>query len=169
MLGMMPRFLGMSCFEIAHTPEANNLFTCIGRKGKEYLRSIPSHPICEEIVQAYTKEKQRYSDKRPRGRPIVRQASKDSLSTMSSSDSDLYSLDPIESGDEQQQVQRIPRRIAVAQKDIARIAIVRKAAAKKAAAKKAAAKKAKLRIIAKSTRLTCSGAVIQQRHSKQKR
>ena len=55
-LGMMPRFLGMSCFEIAHTPEANNLFTCIGRKGKEYLRSIPSHPICEEIVQAYTKK-----------------------------------------------------------------------------------------------------------------
>ena len=36
-LGMMPRFLGMSCLEIAHTSEANNLFTCISRKGKEYL------------------------------------------------------------------------------------------------------------------------------------
>ena len=114
-------------------------------------------------MQAYTKEKQRYSEKRPRGRPIVRQASKNSLSTISSSDSDLYSLDPEESGDEQQ-VQRIPRRIAVAQKDIARIAIVRKAAAKKAAAKKA-----KSRIIAKSTRLTRSGAVVQQRRSKRKR
>ena len=31
----MPRFLGMSCFKIAHTPEAKKLFTCIGRKGKE--------------------------------------------------------------------------------------------------------------------------------------
>ena len=55
-LGMMPIFLGMSCFEIAHTPDAQNLFTCIHRNGKSYLRSIPSQPVCEELTKAYTED-----------------------------------------------------------------------------------------------------------------
>ena len=46
-LGLMGNFLGMNCFEIAHTPDAASLFTSINRKGKTYLRCVPSHPICE--------------------------------------------------------------------------------------------------------------------------
>ena len=61
-LEMVPRFVGMCCFKIAHTLEASNLFTCIGRKYKEYLQSIPSYPICEKMVKAYKQEKQRYTE-----------------------------------------------------------------------------------------------------------
>ncbi len=65
-LGMMPRFLGMSCFKIAHTPEANNLFTCIGRKGKEHLNSIPFHTIFKEYVHTYQEVNTSYTQKCPR-------------------------------------------------------------------------------------------------------
>ena len=167
-LRMKPIFLGMSLFKIGYTPEARNLFTYIGRKGKEYLQSIPSHPICEEIVKVYTHKKQLYTEqqrpKGPRGGPILQQASKYLLSTMSEADmnSDLTSLDPETSGDEKPQ-ERIPRKIAIAQQDNVQIVIVQKAAVKKSAARKS-----KSRIKTKSTRVTCSGAALCQRCSKRK-
>ena len=39
-----------------HTPDAQNLLSCIDRKGQAYIRSIPSHPICEEVTDAYTQD-----------------------------------------------------------------------------------------------------------------
>ena len=47
----------MSCFKIAHTPECAHLFTTIQRKGKTYMREIPSHPICVELTELYKKDK----------------------------------------------------------------------------------------------------------------
>ena len=57
MLTIIQKFLGMSCFEIAHTPECANLFTTIQRKGKAYMRALPSHPICVELTELYKKDK----------------------------------------------------------------------------------------------------------------
>ena len=69
-VGMMSNFLGMSCFEITHTLEAQYLFTCIHRKGKSYLRAIPSHPIFEEVNDTYTQDIWRQTERpQPRGRP----------------------------------------------------------------------------------------------------
>ena len=53
-VGIMSNFLVMSCFDISHTLEAQNLFTCIDRKGKPYLRKILSNPIFEVVNDAYT-------------------------------------------------------------------------------------------------------------------
>ena len=84
-LGMMPRFLGMSCFEIAHTPDAQNLFTCIHRNGKSYLRSIPSHPICEELTKAYIQDIPRQPHRlQPSGRSRAGRPRRPSVSSISS-------------------------------------------------------------------------------------
>ena len=48
----------MSCFEIAHLPEAESLFSNIHRGLKQYFRAKPLHPICEEVVEAYTQDVQ---------------------------------------------------------------------------------------------------------------
>ena len=84
-LGMMPRVLGMNCFEIAHTPDVQNLFTCVHRKGKSYLRSIPSHPVYEELIEAYTQDIPRQSHRlQPSGRSRAGRPRRPSVSSISS-------------------------------------------------------------------------------------
>ena len=109
-LGLMGRFLGMSCFEIAHMPDATSLFTSINRNGKTYIRCVPSHPICEELAASYTQDMPRQpnmlqlNDRPRRGRP-----KRTSVSSVSSSDFDSQS-----SEEERSPPRPPPKRRAVA-------------------------------------------------------
>ena len=93
-LGLLPRLLRMSCFEIAHTLNAHSLFTCIDRNGKTYLRSIPSNPIYEELTKAYTQNIPCQPERlQPSGRPRTGRLRRDSVSHVSSSDMDSQTSD----------------------------------------------------------------------------
>ena len=48
-ISALPYFKGMSCFQIAHSIEATDLFTVIERKGYKYLRAKPRHFICDDL------------------------------------------------------------------------------------------------------------------------
>jgi hypothetical protein len=63
-ISFLPQFAGMTCFEIAHSPEVENMFTTITRDGKSYQRTVPSHPICKQLIQVYEE-----AAKPSRGRP----------------------------------------------------------------------------------------------------
>jgi len=56
----------MSCFDIAHSKECQNLFTTICRNGKEYIRTIPSHKVVQDLEELYQQDLPRRSS---RGRP----------------------------------------------------------------------------------------------------
>ena len=55
-IGALPYFKGMSCFQIAHSIEAKDLFTVIERKDYKYLRAKPTHFICEDLKEQYDME-----------------------------------------------------------------------------------------------------------------
>ena len=69
----------MTCFQIAHHHRCKGVFTTIARKGKEYIRIRPKHPVCRFIQDAL--ETRHVSTRRTRGRPP---------STLSSSKDDDY-------------------------------------------------------------------------------
>jgi len=58
----------MSCFDIAHSQECQNLFTTISRNGKDYIRTIPSHKVVQDLEELYQQDLPRRSS---RGRPAV--------------------------------------------------------------------------------------------------
>jgi len=67
----IPYFSGLTCFEIAHHPKCQDLFTKIKRKGQHYCRTIPSHPVVQDTKELYQSELPRRSNRehsRP-GRP----------------------------------------------------------------------------------------------------
>ena len=49
----LPYFQGLTCFEIAHHPWCEGLFTKIERKGKIYSRTIQSHSIVQKVKDTY--------------------------------------------------------------------------------------------------------------------
>jgi hypothetical protein len=55
-IGAIPCFKGMSCFQIAHSMEANDLFTVIERKNYKYLRAKPKYFICDDLKEQYERE-----------------------------------------------------------------------------------------------------------------
>ena len=67
-IGKIPQFAGLSCFEIAHHEECNNLFVEVHRLGRTYTRSITNHPIPKMVGEIYKKALPRRSE-RGRGRP----------------------------------------------------------------------------------------------------
>ena len=75
----------MTCFEIAHSPEVENMFTTITRDGKSYQRTVPSHPICKQLVQVYEE-----TAKPSRGRPKKHKIEKE-VSDISSSETETES------------------------------------------------------------------------------
>ena len=64
----IPAFAGLSCFEVAHHPDCDNLFVDICRRGNTYTRSVRKHPITKMIAEIYESQLPRKSE-RPRGRP----------------------------------------------------------------------------------------------------
>ena len=93
-IGAIPCFKGMSCFQIAHSMEANDLFTVIERKNYKYLRAKPKHFICDDLKEQYEREPtilQEPSEspaERRRGRPSKSTHQNDEFSSVSGSDSD---------------------------------------------------------------------------------
>ena len=79
----------MSCFQIAHSIQAHDLFTVIERKGYKYLRAKPKHFICEDLKEQYEKESPTQAPvSRGRGRPSKTNDEDDNMSNISSSSSD---------------------------------------------------------------------------------
>ena len=75
-------FSGLTCFDIAHHPKCKDLFTKIQRKGQFYCRTIPSHPVVQDIKEMYHLELPRRSNRERKmrsraGRPptVIRTAS----------------------------------------------------------------------------------------------
>ena len=52
-LSKITYFSGLTCFDIAHHPKCKDLFTKIQRKGQFYCRTIPSHPVVQDIKEMY--------------------------------------------------------------------------------------------------------------------
>mmetsp|Transcript_19680 Transcript_19680/g.22283 ORF Transcript_19680/g.22283 Transcript_19680/m.22283 type:complete len:198 (-) Transcript_19680:46-639(-) len=55
----IPAFRGLSCFEIAHHPDCENLFIEVCRNGKNgntYTRSVLNHPVPKMITKIYEKQ-----------------------------------------------------------------------------------------------------------------
>ena len=65
----LPQFKGLSCFQIAHHPDCNNLYYNCVRDGRTYIRSSTNHPIVETIKSLYTGDVPRRSTRSSRGRP----------------------------------------------------------------------------------------------------
>lgn len=63
---LLPMFRGMSCFDIAHSQECQNMFTTISRNGKDYIRTVPSHKVAKDLEELYQQDLPRRSS---RGRP----------------------------------------------------------------------------------------------------
>jgi hypothetical protein len=74
-IGKIPQFAGLSCFEIAHHEECNNLFVEVHRLGHTYTRSISNHPIPKMVGEIYKKALPRRSE-RGRGRPKTNEGKK---------------------------------------------------------------------------------------------
>ena len=75
-VGEIPGFDGLTCFEIAHTPECRGMFTRVPRNGSFYCRTIPSHSIVRRLTDIYEAQQPRRSKrdhtslpKRQVGRP----------------------------------------------------------------------------------------------------
>ena len=60
-IGEVPGFEGLTCFEIAHTPECKGLFTNVPRNGSFYCRTIPAHSIVQKVTDIYEAEQPRRS------------------------------------------------------------------------------------------------------------
>ena len=65
----LPQFKGLSCFQIAHHPDCNNLYYNCVRNGHTYIRSSNNHPILEKIKNLYAGDVPRRSKRSNRGRP----------------------------------------------------------------------------------------------------
>ena len=70
-MNTLPQFLGMSCFEIAHSEECKDLFAVLERDGQKYYRTKPTHPIANDLLQLYQEDLPRRSNRvgRPPRRP----------------------------------------------------------------------------------------------------
>eukprot|EP00957_Ditylum_brightwellii_P131792 10050274-Ditylum_brightwellii.AAC.1 len=49
----LQEFLGMSCFDVAHSPLCKDLFSTIERRGKLYRRTCPTHAVVNKITSMY--------------------------------------------------------------------------------------------------------------------
>ena len=52
-LRFLSQFVGMTCFKIAHSSEAQNMLIAINRNCQSYQRNKLSHPICKEVKKSY--------------------------------------------------------------------------------------------------------------------
>ena len=93
-VGSIPYFKGMSCFQIAHSMQAKDLFTVIERNNYKYLRAKPRHFICDDLQEQYEIDPpiQLESPEPPvekrRGRPSKSNHENDEISSVSGSESD---------------------------------------------------------------------------------
>ena len=89
-ISSIPYFKGMSCFQIAHSIEAQDLFTIIERKGYKHLRAKPKHFIWDDLKEQYEKDQPRQlqlqepASPRRRGRPAKTHDEANELSSVSS-------------------------------------------------------------------------------------
>ena len=75
----------MTCFEIAHSPDVQNMFATVIRDGRKYQRTVPTHPICKQLQQVYGE-----GGRPARGRPKKAKNDRE-LSDISSSNSETES------------------------------------------------------------------------------
>ena len=60
---LLPQFATMSCFQIAHHPECQNLFYDVHRNGQIYTRSLVNHAMIPKVQSLYECDVPRRSDR----------------------------------------------------------------------------------------------------------
>ena len=66
---LLPQFATMSCFQIAHHPECQNLFYDVHRNGQIYTRSLLNHVMIPKVQSLYECDVPRRSDRSRKERP----------------------------------------------------------------------------------------------------